>query len=256
MVELRSGKGLTGNTKTIVASDEEVESVQFTLTEADLASYPYLNICINVYYTQAWGVTKTYYPMVRLATDSDPTYQPYAMTNKELTDAKANNSDLASISITGTTNSTGSTITAGKYFYLNGTLAMAKTDIANGATLTKNTNYVEITAGILNDNTSIDIFDSVAEGFTTTAWRTRYKNNMVFISHAFTYSGSLTADTWNVLGIIKSFARPLVTYEFWGIDNVNSIPVRMRITEDGKVQIFGNASLSNNLRYYLTYATI
>ena len=28
---------------------------------------------------------KTFYPMLRLATDTDPTYQPYAMTNKQLT---------------------------------------------------------------------------------------------------------------------------------------------------------------------------
>ena len=36
----------------------------------------------------------TIYPMIRLATDTDDTYQPYAMTNKELTDNKANNTDL------------------------------------------------------------------------------------------------------------------------------------------------------------------
>lgn len=92
----------------------------------------------------------TFKPMIRLATDTDPTYQPYAMTNKELTDSKAEKSDLASISITGTTNSTGSTITIGTYFYLNGTLVRAKAAIANGATLTKDTNYEVVTAGGLN----------------------------------------------------------------------------------------------------------
>ena len=30
---------------------------------------------------------KKFYPMIRLASDTDPTYQPYAMTNKELTEA-------------------------------------------------------------------------------------------------------------------------------------------------------------------------
>lgn len=89
-------------------------------------------------------------PMIRLASDTDPTYQPYAMTNKELTDSKAEKSDLASINITGTTNSTGSTIASGTYFYLNGTLVKAKTSIANGATLTSGTNYEAVTAGILN----------------------------------------------------------------------------------------------------------
>ena len=57
---------------------------------------------------------------------------------------------MASISITGTTNDTGATIPAGTYFYVSGTLCVAKTDIANGATLTSGTNYEAVTAGGLN----------------------------------------------------------------------------------------------------------
>ena len=34
--------------------------------------------------------TYTFYPMIRLASDTDDTYQPYAMTNKELTDSLGN----------------------------------------------------------------------------------------------------------------------------------------------------------------------
>ena len=64
--------------------------------------------------------------------------------------------DLADISITGTTNNTGSTISAGTFFYLNGELVRALTNIANGATLTVNTNYEVITAGGLNTNTFIE----------------------------------------------------------------------------------------------------
>lgn len=63
---------------------------------------------------------------------------------------KAPKTDLASISITGSTNNTGSTIGAGTFFYLNGSLVRAKTNIANGATLTVNTNYETVTAGGLN----------------------------------------------------------------------------------------------------------
>ena len=58
--------------------------------------------------------------------------------------------DLASISITGATNNTGSTIASGTFFYLNGVLVRAKTDIADGATLTLNTNYEAVTAGGFN----------------------------------------------------------------------------------------------------------
>lgn len=59
--------------------------------------------------------------------------------------------DLASIQATGTTNATGATITAGTYFYLNGTLVQAKVDIASGATFTSGTNYNVVTAGALNE---------------------------------------------------------------------------------------------------------
>ena len=60
---------------------------------------------------------------------------------------KADQSDLASINLTGTTNTTGSQIDAGTYFYLNGVLVKAKADIASGATFTSGTNYEAVTAG-------------------------------------------------------------------------------------------------------------
>ena len=63
---------------------------------------------------------------------------------------KAPKSDLAAPSITGSTNNTGSTIAKNQFFYLNGTLVRAMTDIANGATLTSGTNYETVTAGGLN----------------------------------------------------------------------------------------------------------
>lgn len=56
-------------------------------------------------------------------------------------DTLANKTDISSISITGSTNNTGSAITSGTWFYLNGELCRAKTDIATSATLTLNTNY-------------------------------------------------------------------------------------------------------------------
>ena len=58
--------------------------------------------------------------------------------------------DLTSINITGSTNNTGATITSGTFFYLNGSLVKALADIADGATLTLNTNYEAVTAGGLN----------------------------------------------------------------------------------------------------------
>lgn len=61
---------------------------------------------------------------------------------------KADKADLASISITGSTNNTGSTIYRGTFFYKSGVLVRAKLDIASGATLTLNTNYEVVNEGV------------------------------------------------------------------------------------------------------------
>lgn len=62
-------------------------------------------------------------------------------------DGKANKVDLTALSTGGTTNTTGSTITAGTYFYLNGEFVRAKTDIAANAQYTLNTNYEKVVIG-------------------------------------------------------------------------------------------------------------
>lgn len=62
---------------------------------------------------------------------------------------KADKTNLASISITGSTNNTGSTITSGTYFYNNGALSKAKTNIASGASITSS-NTEPITYGLAN----------------------------------------------------------------------------------------------------------
>ena len=69
---------------------------------------------------------------------------------KDKIDSKADSSSLASPSITGSTNNTGSTIEAETFFYLNGELVRAKTKINNAETLTLNTNYAKVTTGSLN----------------------------------------------------------------------------------------------------------
>ena len=69
---------------------------------------------------------------------------------------KAKQTDISSIVTTGATNTTGATITKGSYFYLNGTLVRAKTDIANGASYTSGTNYEAVMVGdqltVINSN--------------------------------------------------------------------------------------------------------
>lgn len=82
---------------------------------------------------------------------------------------------LASIQATGTTNTTGSAISAGTYFYLNGVLVQAIKDIGSGASFTLNTNYEVVTAGGLNDlmsalaNLHIITYDGTMPASETTA---------------------------------------------------------------------------------------
>jgi len=63
------------------------------------------------------------------------------------TSSSANKTDLTAIILTGTTNTSGNVISAGTWFYLNGTPCVAKVDIASGATFTEGTNYEEKTIG-------------------------------------------------------------------------------------------------------------
>ena len=85
--------------------------------------------------------------MLRDARIIDPTFVPYAKTNLQLTNDKAERADLATLNLTGSTNSTGSTINAGTFFYLNGSYCKATMNISNGATFTLNTNYEEVSLG-------------------------------------------------------------------------------------------------------------
>lgn len=82
-------------------------------------------------------------PMLRLAKDTDDTWQPYAATNRELTVKKANTSILGTDE---SGNSTASQAYAqGDYFVKDGQFCKAITSIASGATFTLNTNYAAYT---------------------------------------------------------------------------------------------------------------
>ena len=93
----------------------------------------------------------------------------------------AKKADLTSIIATGATNATGATITSGTYFYLNGSLVVAKADIASGATFTENTNYEAVTAGGLNSlKSAIPIFYSGISENLHTQGNTEYAFNIYF----------------------------------------------------------------------------
>ena len=89
-------------------------------------------------------------PLIKLPSDPSNAITPYAMTNKELTDEKANISDMVSIKVTGDTNNSGVVIPIGWIFSFNGELVKAKTAIGVNAALTLNTNYEKFANGVLN----------------------------------------------------------------------------------------------------------
>lgn len=81
------------------------------------------------------------YELYRCMTSTADSSDTYA--NKSL----ATRQDLTSIEATGTMNTTGSTISAGAYFYLNGVLHRAKEQIDVNATFTPGTNCESTTVG-------------------------------------------------------------------------------------------------------------
>lgn len=131
----------TSNNTGQAIGNEYGSGYNFSITSSMISTY--FDIGVNLYVMNGQTVSNILFkPMIRCASIQDDTYEPYAKTNKQLTDDKAEKKDLTSINITsGTTNNTGAKITAGKYFYYNGALVKAKVDIADGATLTFNTNY-------------------------------------------------------------------------------------------------------------------
>ena len=84
-------------------------------------------------------------PMLRLASDTDDTYRPYAMTNRELTEeVNEVKSNLATIE---TTSTASKAYSVGDYLVYKGQLYEVTSAIASGGTLTVGTNIVATTVG-------------------------------------------------------------------------------------------------------------
>ena len=104
-------------------------------------------------------------------------------------EGKANKTDLASISETGATAS--QTISAGTYFYLDGTLVRAKTDIASGATFTENTNYEVVSAGALNRIAPKLLFSTATSFVTNTEITIAGLSDYDYLLYTFTLDGKI-----------------------------------------------------------------
>ena len=153
---------------------------------------------------------------------------------------KANKTDLTSISETGSTAS--QAISAGTYFYLNGSLVRAKTNIASGATFTANTNYESVTAGALNANKDT--------GWQTITTNVRYRNigSAVYVDISGSYT--ITTDGWTTLGTLPVSLAPqhniINTLYSTYLDNLYTT---VRIDTSGNVQVNGNLANSTQIVY-------
>lgn len=100
----------------------------------DTSSYTYTKAQVNIA-TDSNNVacSGTIYPMIRLVTDSDPTYQPYAKSNKELTDDTVSKLGILSTTSLVSTNAL-EFMQYGKVVAVNGYLTLNGNQTADGAT--------------------------------------------------------------------------------------------------------------------------
>ena len=135
-------------------------------------------------------------------------------------------SDLASIKATGTTNTTGATITSGTYFYLNGVLVRAKEDIDNGLTFTSGTNYETVTAGALNElNDSLGKFVGTAdiEIWDYSTYKRKYEN----VAKAY----NIIPRVGNTLGVYYIYINTLAA-DLSGINTMLQIKIPNYLKDD------------------------
>ena len=136
-----------------------------------------------------------------------------------LTVDRAAKVDLTSIIATGTTNATGATIAKGTYFYLNGTLVQAKSDIASGAQFTSGTNYEAVTAGGLNSlqsNITLEFISYNNAGFHNSLYRGKYLGTSVTAAQyaaisAGTFDDMFIGDYWT----INSVNWRIAAFDYW-----------------------------------------
>lgn len=118
-----------------------------TLTQFDYTQFPNSNIGILIEYGYACpegGLM--FYPMLRLASDTDPTYAEPSLTNVELTSGKADNSVIGTVE-----NGTNPTkaYAVGEHFIRGGKFCTVTVPVTTSSTWTLGSNYVE---GTIADN--------------------------------------------------------------------------------------------------------
>lgn len=176
----------------------------------------------------------TFKPMIRDARVLDGTFVPFAKTNKQLTDDKAERNDLSTIHATGSTNTTGAQINAGTFFYLNGQFCKALTNIAVNATFTLDTNFKVDSVG--DELTPKAVTVSTEAGISLVVKSVAHNNNSLVGTLRF--SGITISNDWVVIGNIS--AHPTDTVVAPAVNMASGSPSFVaRITNNGNIAVYG-----------------
>ena len=140
----------TGNGATINSSSAEASILLINVPSGSIITTPII-----------------FKPMIRLATDTDSTFQPYAQTNRQLTVNKAEISAISDDNESGRTTAK-RLYAAGEYFYMDGYNCKTKEQVAAGTgwVLDGNYEHVSIDSALKDALSIIDNSASVQSGIT------------------------------------------------------------------------------------------
>lgn len=225
------------NAFTPIARNNDGDSVKFSITDSTRSDYK-LNdgsVLIALYITIKAGKiynNQKVYPMVRLASDTDPTYQPYAETNLQLTQNKAD------ISALGTQE--GATASRlyhpGEHFYKDGKFCtvIGSADVASGSTWTKNSNFVEGDIADLLDVKDVQITPAIS--YTLNQNSQLKKMGRLYSMNARFDGSGVPADTLTVIGTIPAEEAPSIVVNTVAID-VDHLDTTLRAYVDSNGNI-------------------
>ena len=168
----------------------------------------------------------TFYPMLRLAEDTDTTYQPYAMTNKELTDNKVNNTTIAPIEDGATASQTRN---AGTYIMRRGQFYKVTQTIAKDSAITEGVNIESTSVSGEISEINSNLLQTTIDTYTTNAY-----GNIILTKQGYTpISATVLSNDGNVFinlagtnSVDSGFVYKLVN----GITPINSTQVTVKVT--------------------------
>lgn len=163
-----------------------------------------------------------------------------------LNNVKAERKDITDIIATGSTNNTGSTITNGSLFYLNGELCKAKADIAINATFTLNTNF-EVT----NTNKALNTIEPITANMTTGSFSGVACGKMC--SAVISGGYRTTAGDWKTLGYLQDHFPAIRSIAMFAEATGSEFAVCI-IETTGEIKIYCNSEhiFSDNTITYLS----